>query len=214
MVGFKCHPLTQPASSYLLWLWVTVNFTTKSGPPEMWGILLTVWAGVSLLVDLHQGGRWVSSDLHGHCSKRYCVQHSRNVLERTQTVTKNNTMLWQKKKSPSDAQMLSTAVYSKHKAQKRQTKWKVIRIQTYSPQRSKLFATPKQIKLALVKVSHSLKTLPGFGCLREELITGVWKAGALWDWLPTCTAFPISQIFFHSLSRTALHNHKPFCVHH
>lgn len=38
---------------------------------------------------------------------------------------------------------------------------------------SSLCATPKQINLALVKVSHSLKTLPGFGCLREELITGL-----------------------------------------
>lgn len=33
--------LHNTANSYLLWLWLTVNFATKSGPPKMQGILLT-----------------------------------------------------------------------------------------------------------------------------------------------------------------------------
>lgn len=52
---------------------------------------------------------------------------------------------------------------------------------------------PKQIKLAVGEVSHSLETLPRVGCLREELITRTVKSRGFTGLTPHLHCLPYLQ---------------------
>lgn len=133
-MGFKCHPLTQHCQQ-LFTVAVThcqlrnQKWTSRHvRNPTDWGEFTCrfTWGRGDL------GGGWVSSELHGHCSKIYWVQHSRSVSELIQSkkeqcraLTKN--VLLKHKCSPQQSLIL-------HKVQKWHCEWKMICIQTHSCQ--------------------------------------------------------------------------------